>query len=237
LAHPEIKAGGEIKNNLISFTPKQLRMPEKALRFDPNKGQVVEHQFKTIVFPRVGYSFKRPDAPFKPDAFSHGGISLQEMLVPMVVLKVKAQDQGLLTMGPLHGPKEILEGELIEFSVIINNQSQELFPDDIRVEARASYAMDTEQYTLPAQIIYVGTTGEQVSFSFKPDAEDASMEERRQGVMKRLFTLEISYRDGHRTIRKSRTCWFNVKLNTEKIIRRYPSNLSNILGMTPKSMR
>lgn len=237
LEHPEIKAGGEIKNNLISFSPKQLRMPEKALRFDPNKGQVVEHQFKTIVFPRVGYSFKRPNAPFKPDAFSHGGISLQEMLVPMVVLKVKAQDQGLLTMDPLQGPKEILEGELIEFSVMINNQSQELFPDDIRVEARANYAIDTEQYTLPAQIFYVGTTGEQVSFSFKPDTEDASIDERRQGIMKRLFTLEISYRDGHRTIRKSRTCWFNVKLNTDKIARRYPSNLSNILGMTPKSMR
>lgn len=236
LGFTDIKAGGEVKKNMIPFRPEQLRMPEKVLRYDSIKGQV-EHQFKTIVFPRVGYSFKRPDAPFRPDAFSHGGISLQEMLIPMVVLKVKAQDQGLLTMEPLQGPHEVLEGELIEFSVMINNQSQELFPDDIRVEARASYAMDTEQYTLPAQIVYVGTTGEQVSFSFKPDAEDASMEERRQGVMKRLFTLEISYRDGHRTIRKSRTCWFNVKLNTEKIIRRYPSNLSNILGMTPKSMR
>ncbi len=237
LAFSDIKAGGELKNNMISFIPDQLRMPVKTLRIDPNKGQAVKHQFKTIVFPRVGYSFKRPDTPFKPDAFSHGGISLQEMLIPMVVLKAKAQNQGLLTLGPLQGPQEILEGELIEFSAMINNQSLGLFPDDIRVEARAGYVMDSEQCSLPAQVFYVGVTGEQVSFSFKPATEDASMDERRQGTMKRLFTLEISYRDGHRTIRKSRTCWFNVKLNTDRITRRYPSNLSNILGMTPKSMR
>ncbi len=237
LPFSEIKAGNELKNQIIAFTPSQLRLPEKITRLDPKKGKSVEQEFKTLAFPRVGYSFKRPGSPFRPDAYSHGGISIQEMLIPMVVLKVKQPDQGLLSLGPVQGPQDILEGDPVEFSARVEYQASQLFADDIRVDARASYAIESDQFSVSPQVIFVGSEGAMISFAFKPNTEDASVEERHQGVMTRLFTLEISYRDGYRIIRKSSTHRFNVKLNAEKIVRRVPTHLGNILGMTPRSMR
>jgi hypothetical protein len=55
--------------------------------------------------------------------------------------------------------------------------------------------------------------------------------------MERTLTITVSVREGHRTIRKSRTRHFTVRLNSERVIRRVPPNLGNILGLTPKSMR
>lgn len=237
LPFSEIKAGNELKNQMIAFTPAQLRMPVKTTRLDQKQGKAAEQEFKSLIFPRVGYSFKRPGSPFKPDAYSHGGISIQEMLIPMVVLKVKQPDLGLLSLGPVQGPQDVLEGDMAEFSARIEYQAAQLFAEDIRVEARANYALDAEQYSLPAQVLYVGSEGELISVAFKPNAEDATAEERRQGVMTRLFTLEMCYRDGHKIVRKSRAHRFNVKLNAEKIVRRVPTHLGNILGMTPRSMR
>lgn len=237
LPFKEIKVGNELKNQMIAFTPGQLRMPVKTTRLDPKKGKSVEQEFKTLAFPRVGYSFKRPGSPFKPDAYSHGGISIQEMLIPMVVLKVKQPDQGLLSLEPVQGPQDVLEGDPVEFSARIEYRTDQLFADDIRVDIRAGYALDPEQFPVSPQVLYVGSEGALISFAFKPNTEDATVEERQQGVMTRLFTLEISYEDSHRIIRKSRTHRFNVKLNAEKIVRRVPAHLGNILGMTPRSMR
>lgn len=232
-----VKAGHEIKQQMIAFTPQQLRLPVKTTRFDKQQGKAREHEFKSVVFPRVGYSFRRPGAPFKPDAFSHGGISLQEMLIPMVVLKVKAPDQGLLSLGVIDGPQDVLEGETLVFSACINYHATSLFAEETRVEVRARYAADDDKYPLPSQVLYVGTAGDSINYTFVPDAGDASTEERRHGVMSRVFTLEIVYRDGHKTVHKTRTKRFNVKLNADKVVRRLPTSLGNILGMTPKSMR
>ena len=63
------------------------------------------------------------------------------------------------------------------------------------------------------------------------------MEEQRQGEMERLLTIAMCYREGHQTIRKSQTHHFTMRLNAERIVRRVPANLGNILGLTPKSMR
>ena len=69
------------------------------------------------------------------------------------------------------------------------------------------------------------------------DPQDATTEERKQGVMERTLTLTVSYREGVRIIRKSRAHQFAVRLNPDQVVRRVPAHLGNILGLTPKSMR
>ena len=63
----------------------------------------------SIIFPKTGFTFKRPASQFEPDAYTHGGISLQEMIIPMVVMKVKQEEQGLVLLSPITGPKELVE--------------------------------------------------------------------------------------------------------------------------------
>jgi len=228
----------DVRKNIIVFTPSQLRVPAGETIFNRNTGMEVNKQYRTVAFPRVGYSFKRKGSPYNPDAYSHGGISLEEMMIPMIILKVRSQDQGLLSLGPLSGPMEVVEGEMIEFKMRISRRpGGVLFADELRVDVDARYAADTEQFSLPHQVIYLGGGDETITFNFRPDVGDASDTERRKGLMQRVLTVEVSYKDGQRTVRKTRSREFTVKLNSERIIRRVPPRLGNILGVAPKNMR
>lgn len=227
----------KLRENIIHFTPEQLRMPKEESRTDRRTGKVIKKEYSAIVFPKVGYSFKRPGAHFNPDAYSHGGISIQEMMIPMVVLKVRPHDEGLLRIEEPIGPSEVVEGEGIEFNFRLSKAAGKPFlDDDLRVDIEATYSREPESNTLPHQVVYVGTKGTDVLFRFVPQANEATIDERKQGVMERTFTVTASYYDGKKLSRLVRTKRFTVQLNSEKIVRRV-GNLGSILGLTPKSMR
>jgi len=83
----------------------------------------------------------------------------------------------------------------------------------------------------------VSGQGAEVVYRFKPNPDDATVEERASGLMERTLAVTVTYRDGRRKVRKSRTHRFGVRLNSEQVIRRVPAHLGNILGLTPKTMR
>ncbi len=227
----------KVRDNIIFFTPEQLRMPKEEVRTDRRTGKEIRKEYGAIVFPKIGYSFKRPNANFNPDAYSHGGISIQEMMIPMVVLKVRSHDEGLLRIDEPVGPAEVVEGEQIEFKLRLSKAtSKTLLDEDLRVDVEATYSRDPESNTLPHQVVYVAIKGVDISFKFVPQPDEATIEERKQGIMERTFTVKVSYHDGKRLLRQVRTKRFTVQLNSEKIIRRV-GNLGSILGLTPKSMR
>jgi len=90
---------------------------------------------------------------------------------------------------------------------------------------------------LPPQIQYISGAGMDIVFRFIPDAADASDEERKAGVMERTLRVSVQYREAQRTVRKTRTIRFSLRLNSEKVVRRVPPHLGKILGLTPKSMK
>ena len=78
------------------FTPEQLRMPVKQ-SWTKKNGTVVNKEYHAVVFPRSRCSFSEPGHTVKSrHPTSHGGISMQELFVPMAVLRVKPQDAGTL---------------------------------------------------------------------------------------------------------------------------------------------
>ena len=230
-------APAKLRDNIISFTPEQLRMPNRETRTIQKTGQIIKKEYKAIVFPKIGYSFSRKGAHYNPDAYSHGGISIQEMMIPMVVLKVRSHDEGLLRLEEPVGPTEVVEGEEIEFKIRLSKAAAKtLLDEDLKVDIEATYSREPESNALPHQVVYVAAKGADVSFRFVPQADEATIDERKQGTMERTFTVTVSYHDGKRVSRQVRTKKFTVQLNSEKIIRRV-GNLGSILGLTPKSMR
>lgn len=228
----------KVRNNIISFTPEQLRMPSEEQRTIKKTGQVFYKEYKSIVFPKVGYSFSRKGSHYNPDAYSHGGISVQELMIPMVVLKVKEQEEGLILLGAITGPNEAVEREEVEFRLVLSRTDKETDRgEEIRVDVGATYSREPEERPLPNQVLYVPTKGTEVVYRFRPDPQDATVDERKQGIMERTLTITVSYREGTRAHRKSRTHRFSVRLNPDQVIRRVPAHLGNILGLTPKSMR
>ena len=229
----------KVRSNIIGFTPEQLHLPKEESRSIRKTGEVFHKDYGAIVFPRVGYSFSRSGSHYNPDAYTHGGISIQELLIPMVALRVRPRDEGILLLGDIEGPKDVVEGQEIEFRLHLSRiKRKDKTPGDLRVDASASYALEPEHRQLHNQVLYIPPAGDgDVVYSFKPDCDDATDEERREGIMKRILTITVSYRDGRQTIRRSRTHQFAVQLNPGRIARRIPANLGNILGLTPKSMR
>ncbi len=227
----------KVRKNIISFTPEQLHYPTRET-WTTKTGAIVNKQYQAVLFPKVGYSFSRQGARYKPAAYGHGGISIQELLIPMVVLQVKAREEELLILHPINGPKEAVEGEEIEFRMRLTRVAGRSKVNELRVDVEASYGDDIEQGQgqLPPQVLYVAKQDE-VIYRFRPDPQEATAEEHRQGLMKRELTIIIRYREGNRTIRKLQKYPFAVRLNSERVIRRVPTSLGNILGLTPKSMR
>jgi hypothetical protein len=178
-------------------------------------GQAVVQNYGSVVFPRVGCAFSRPGSPFHPDAYSHGGISLPELLIPMVVLKVKAADEGLIVVGPIEGPQHAVEGSELEFRIALSRQTGATAPEEIRVEVEANYSRDPDLAPISPQVVYVAGKVVRPPIRFTPPTEEATHEERVAGEMQRTLTVTVSYREGHRTHRKPQTCTFTVKLNSE----------------------
>lgn len=235
--HADIPA--KVRNNIIAFTPGQLRMPVKESRTIKKTGQTFHKEYKAIVFPKVGYSFSRPGSHFNPDAYTHGGISIQEMVIPMVVMRVKPREEGLLFLDRIIGPEEIIEGEESEFKMRIARTVQDTKQDgELRVDIEAAYGRDSNQHPLPGQVSYItAKSSKEIVFRFCPDTSEATEHERQEGVMVCTLTITANYREGRRISRKNQTHRFAVRLNSEKIIRRVPDKLGKILGLTPKTMK
>jgi len=109
--------------------------------------------------------------------------------------------------------------------------------DEIRVSIEGFYGKGDIRHSLPDQPLYVSAKGECVKYTFKPNTENASEEERRQGMTEQTLTIKAVCQERGKIYRKTQTCKFAVKLNSDKIIRRVPARLGNILGLTPRSMR
>lgn len=224
------------KGNMISFTPMQLRLPGKEVTISDRRTNAKSTKtYQSIAFPMIGYYFSRRGG-HKPDAFTHGGISIQEMMIPMIVLQVKQPDTGKLKIE-LQGSKEAVESEEIELCVILNWGDDRKSSQDLRVDIEASYSLGQEEMALPQKVVYVPPLKEkEVIYRFIPDMTKLPASERLKEDTRISMTVTISYKDGRRSVRRSKSHEIRVRVNSEKIIRRM-GNLGSILGLTPRGMR
>lgn len=231
-----VGAPTKVRNSVWEFPIKDLRLPEKETVTDPSTKKPWEKRYASVIFPKTGYALSRPGSNFRPDAYTHGGISIQELMIPMAVLRVKSQEEGLLLLEPISCPDEVLEGQEIEFSMPIRRASaSSLVFDDLRIDVEA--IVSPGDVALPHQVLFLGADGVDVVYTVRPDTTEAKADERLAGSLERLLTIAVTYRENGKTVRKSQAQKFSIQLNSEKVVRRVPPGLGNILGMTPKGMR
>jgi hypothetical protein len=229
-----LRAPGKVRQSVIEFDMKELRLPLEETRYDKKSGHTLDKKFKSLIFPIAGNAFARPGYPFNPDAFSHGGISLQEMLVPMMAFSVREPEHGLLNIIDLVGQDEILEGEEASFKLDITCNQKVI--DDVRIEIDGHWGVDNK-CKLVQQVIYAGRGKRNVEIKFKPDADTIAKEDRIKGIVIYTLFVSLSYRHDGKLVKRNREKQFQVRLNPERVIRRVPTHLGAILGLTPKSMR
>jgi hypothetical protein len=234
----EVGAPNKVRSNVWEFPVSQLRMPKTENAVDRRTKQSWQKSYATVIFPKTGYALSRPGSHFNPDAYTHGGVSIQELIIPMVASRVVPREEEMLTLDAIAGPQELVEGEDAEFRMrLLRVAPKSAKPTELRVDIEASYSREPDRWPVPRQVLYVPPLGSEVVVRFRPDPEEATAEERQNQMMERLLTITASYSEARRTFRKSQTRRFTVRLNTEQVIRRVPSHLGNILGLTPKSMK
>src|SRR5262249_61492425 len=113
-----------VRNNVWELPVGTLRMPATETEVDRRTRTPRRKTYATIIFPKIGHALGRPGTLFRPDAYTHGGISIQELMIPMIVLRVKPRDEGLLTLGMIVGPQEVVEGEEIEVRLPLNRAAR-----------------------------------------------------------------------------------------------------------------
>jgi hypothetical protein len=230
-AWPNVDLPEALRKKVIAFTPAQLRMPVKQ-SWTKKNGQVVTKEYQAVVFPRNGCSFSRPEYKYNPDAYSHGGISMQELFVPMAVLRVRPQDLGAVVIEKIDLPSEVVEGEDLTAHIHVRCGHE-----DLRVDINASWSNDANAVVLPGQVHYLKPGLQTFPLTFRPDTSSATEEERKIGTMTRTLSVTLQFRDGRRALRRTLSRQFTVRLNIERIVRRVPPALGNILGLMPKNMR
>jgi hypothetical protein len=230
-------APDKVRQNVIEFPVDDLRMPKTEAAYDKQTRNTYNKTYASIVFPKVGYALARPGRNFNPDAFTHGGISIQELMIPMVVMRVKRPDEGPLSIEQIVGPAEFLEAEEVTFRLSLARGSAAALFDDVRVDIDPTVSTTSgDPQDLQRQVHYVSGSGVDIAMPYRFGQQDATDDERKAGQAKRTLTVAVSYRDGARQIRRSRVMPFTVKLNAEQVVRRV-GNLGSILGLMPKGMR
>ena len=233
----DLNAPGRVKERVWEFPVKDLRMPDSEEYTERQTRQRIRKQYASVIFPKTGYALQRPGAHFKPDAYTHGGISLPELIIPMVALRVKPEEQGLLTIRDVTGPTEIVQDEEVTFQVQIRRTVAAEQETPLRVRIDVMYAQDPDTPLVPQREFYVPTGGIDIPCKLRFSAADATSDERKAGEMQRNVTMTVSYQDGRKTVRLVRSQRVVIRLKAENIVRRVPSSLGGILGLTPKSMR
>ena len=97
----------------VSFDVRRMGIPQTS----EANGAVKLH---SVVFPRPTYTLKRPSGPHNPDRYTHGGLSLAECMVPMVVIGPKQGIQPLLRIDRFVQTGSVREGEVLTLELTLS---------------------------------------------------------------------------------------------------------------------
>lgn len=178
-----------------------------------------------MIFPHPDYVFKRFKGRHGPDNYSHGGLSLSECMVPMVVLSTRKKDQGELRIEELKLEGSAREGEPIQLQIVV--MSGKLFSEKMMVNLSFS------QSDIPARREIF--SGQQKIFRiyWQPNFEDIDPEIRLKGEITLPITVTLSYKQGSQSFKSSRTLEARIQLDDARLRRRLDTKLDLMMGKKP----
>jgi len=208
---------------VVTFEIKKLKIP---IPDAPRTGQPV----RFVHFTRPGYIFLRERFRHHPDKYGHGGLSLAECLIPMVVLGPRKKDQGVMRIDDLRQVGSVTEGEALEVEVII--RAYPLVMQDLAI----SLAFNLSELPAPRKEIFSGAE-KTYRQAWQPLLPEITAEQREAGEMSIPVTVILTYQQDGKAYRASRTTDVRIKLDTTRLRRRLDSKLDLLMGKVPKELK
>jgi hypothetical protein len=182
-----------------------------------------------ILFPRPGYTLKRPRSRHDPDRYTHGGLSLAECLVPMVVMGPKGEKRPWLHLEKVEQVGSVSENEPLTLAITIS-------PTRIALE-EISLTLSFSHTEIPLRReLFTGQTST-YTVQWTPRLGEISPAEREQGEVVIPVTAIVSYQQGKETIRLTQSVNVRIKFDPGRLRRRIDSKLDLLMGKVPKGLK
>jgi hypothetical protein len=205
--------------NTIWFDATKMGIPTDS----PSKpGQKFWH----VLFPRPGYVFRRTSGHHEPDKYGHGGVSMAECLIPMIVMTEKRTAQRPVRILSVKQVGASLENELLTLEIVVN--AVQAITSDMQIEFtfnRPEIAPRRETFS-----------GE--SKTYRIEWKPVIGEENRSGdVIRQAVSVTLSYRHKKQMVRIGQTVEVRIKLDPARLRRRVDSKLDLIMGKVPQGLK
>ena len=206
----------------VAFDAATLAIPTDS------EGEKGKH-FKHLLFPRPSVGFRRPQGRHDPDPYNHGGLSLAECMVPMVVMGPKPSAIPLLKLTDFSQRGGTREGEEVQLELVLNLGGTEGVAKTITINFSQADLAERRDFFPGKRTTYL--------VRWQPRLAEPTSEQREQGEVRLPLTVIVSYRDREQTVRLSRTTDVIIKLDTTRLRRRVDSKLNLLMGKVPKGLQ
>jgi hypothetical protein len=213
--------GKSLEEKSVRFDARDLRIP---LPSSPYSALPIKH----ILFPRPGFYFQRAGGRYQPDRYSHGGLSMAECLIPMVVMAAPKAELGLLFLDAIQQVGSVSEGEPLEIEIKVRAQKP--------VEAVTISLSFSQSDIAERKEIFTGSE-RTYRVIWKPALSEINDEDRALGYKQLSVTAILAYRLKEQTYRVSRPVDVRVKFDPNRLHRRIDSKLDLMMGKLPKEMK
>jgi hypothetical protein len=191
----------------------------------------MEWEFNHVLFPRPGLTLKRHQGRHDPERYTHGGLSMAECLIPLVILGPKQKFEPAFELANIRFDGMLAEGQPID--IIIIARARTPVANEVLFQLQVDAGLDDIQ---PRKEIFSGTEHE-YRVRWTPKLDSPTTEEQKAGKAVKQVTAIASYRWKNRPVRTSIHGEVEIQLDTTRIRRRLDSKLDSIMGMVPAGLR
>ena len=179
-----------------------------------------------VLFPRPGFTLQRQKGHRPPDRYTHGGLSLAECMVPMVVMGPRRADQPVLAIENVQQVGSVSAGE--ELALEITVVASQLALPDLAI----TLAFSRDEIPTRREVF----CGLRATYTVRWQPWIAA--EDRQGEAVTLpVTVILTYRQEGRDVRVSRSADVRVKFDPNRLHRRVDSKLDLLMGKVPRGLK
>jgi len=217
-AQPEGKDGERV----VAFDVRRMGL-------SPYSEAVPTQPIRYVLFPRPGFTLRRQKGHRAPDRYTHGGVSLAECLVPMVVMGPHRGAQPALYIERVQQVGSVSEGEELALEVTVA-PGRLMLPD---VAITLAFSLDE----IPTRREVLRGARTTYTVRWTPRLSDVTDDDRQQGVVVRPVTVILTYRQDKETVRLSRTADVRIRLDPTRLRRRVDSKLDLVMGKVPQGLK
>jgi hypothetical protein len=196
-----------------------------------DKTGTAKWSYNHLLFPRPGLTLKRPQGKHAPERYTHGGLSMAECLIPLIVLGPKLKFEPAFDLAEIRFEGVLSEGQPLD--ILITARAKTLVKDELLIQLQVEAGLDDIQ---PRKEVFSGTERD-YRVRWMPRVDNPTPDEQASGKVIKQATAIASYRWQNRTLRTTVHGTVEIQLDTTRIRRRLDSKLDSIMGMVPAGLR